>query len=143
MTLPKSVGSLRLASRDPRRAPLIRYNFFDDPGDLRRMMEAVRMSRRIGTTAPFADAVASEIFPGSEITDDDAFRRAVIDQVDGYAHPTSTAPMGTVVDESGIVCGVDALRVVDASILPDIPSAPPNLTVIMVAEAIARRIVAA
>lgn len=54
VTLPKSNGSIRLASRDPRAMPLIRFNFFQDPSDLRRMMEAVKLSRRIGRTAPSA-----------------------------------------------------------------------------------------
>jgi choline dehydrogenase len=149
VTLPNSVGSLRLASRDPRRAPLIRYNFFDDPSDLRRMLEAVRLSRRIGGTPPFLDTIASEMYPGDEVTDDDALRQAVLAQVDGYAHPTSTAPMGTtgdphaVVDGSGAVYGAQGLRVIDASIMPDIPSVATNLTTIMIAEAIAGRLVGA
>lgn len=148
VTLPDSTGSLRLASRDPGVPPVIRYNFFDAPGDLRRMLEAVRLSRRIGTTAPFRDTVERELFPGPHVADDAALQQAVIAQVDGYAHPTSTVPMGAdddpdaVVDSSGAVRGVDGLRVVDASIMPDIPSVATNLTTIMIAEAISRRLVA-
>lgn len=147
LTLPKSVGSVRLASRDPRAMPLIRYNFFEDPSDLRRMMEAVRLSRRIGRTAPFIDVVEAEMFPGPDVRDDDALRRAVVLAVDGYAHPTSSVPMGgpddprAVVDGSGAVRGVEGLNVVDASIMPDIVSAPTNVTTIMVAEAISPRLV--
>ncbi|MER2248353.1 GMC family oxidoreductase N-terminal domain-containing protein [Methylorubrum podarium] len=147
VTLPKSVGSVRLASRDPRAMPLIRYNFFEDPSDLRRMMEAVRLSRRIGRTAPFGDVVEAEMFPGPDVRDDDALRRAVVLAVDGYAHPTSSVPMGgpddprAVVDGSGAVRGVVGLNVVDASIMPDIVSAPTNVTTIMVAEAISPRLV--
>ncbi len=57
-----------------------------------------------------------------------------------YGHPTSTAPMGgptdpwTVVDSLGLVKGVDGLRVVDASIIPEVPSTVTNVTVIMLAE---------
>lgn len=146
VTLPKSIGSVRLASRDPRAMPLIRYNFFQDPGDLRRMMEAVRLSRRIGRTAPFSDAVAFEMTPGPDVRDDAALEKAVIASVDGYAHPTSTVPMGTavdpaaVVDPNGKVRGVEGLHVVDASIMPDIPSVATNVTTIMIAEAISRRL---
>jgi choline dehydrogenase len=57
VTLPKSSGSIRLASRDPRAMPLIRFNFFQDRSDLRRMMEAVRLSRKIGKTVPFSDVL--------------------------------------------------------------------------------------
>ncbi|GEP07743.1 GMC family oxidoreductase [Methylobacterium oxalidis] len=146
VTLPKSVGSVRLASRDPRAMPLIRYNFCEDPSDLRRIMEAVRLSRRIGRTAPFSDVVEAEMYPGTDIDDDAALRRAVLSSIDGYAHPTSSVPMGgpddpwAVVDGSGAVRGVEALNVVDASIMPDIVSAPTNVTTIMIAEAISRRL---
>ncbi len=146
MTLPKSIGSVRLASRDPRAMPLIRYNFFQDKSDLRRMMEAVRLSRRIGRTSPFSDVVDSEMAPGKDVVDDAALEQAVIAAVDGYAHPTSTVPMGSaddpsaVVDENGAVRGVAGLHVIDASIMPDIVSAPTNVTTIMMAEAISRRL---
>jgi choline dehydrogenase len=146
VTLPKSLGSVRLASRDPRAMPLIRYNFFQDPSDLRRIKEAVRLSRQIGRTAPFCDLVEYEMAPGKEVLDADnaSLEKAIIAQVDGYAHPTSTVPMGgdsdphAVVDAKGAVRGVDNLHVVDASIMPDIVSAPTNVTTIMMAEAISR-----
>lgn len=146
VTLPKSRGTIRLASRDPRAMPLIRFNFFQDRSDLRRMMEAVRLSRRIGETAPFSEMVASEMTPGNDVRDDAALEAAIIAQVDGYSHPTSTVPMGgsndpaAVVDSLGKVRGVEGLRVVDASIMPEIVSAPTNVTTIMMAEAISRRL---
>jgi choline dehydrogenase len=146
VTLPRSVGSLRLASRDPRAMPLIRYNFFQDKSDLRRMMEAVRLSRRIGKTAPFSEVIEFEMTPGKDVVDDAALEKAVMAAVDGYAHPTSTVPMGSaddptaVVDANGAVRGVQDLHVVDASIMPDIVSAPTNVTTIMIAEAISRRL---
>ncbi|MEA1648002.1 GMC family oxidoreductase N-terminal domain-containing protein [Nitrospirillum sp. BR 11164] len=147
VTLPRSNGSIRLASRDPRAMPLIRFNFFDDPSDLRRMKEAVRLSRRIGRTAPFSDTIAFEMAPGDDVEDDFALERAIIAQIDGYSHPTSSVPMGAagdpaaVVDSQGAVRGVEGLHVVDASIMPDIVSAPTNVTTIMMAEAISRKLV--
>ncbi|MGY4650326.1 GMC family oxidoreductase [Mycobacterium sp. URHB0021] len=147
VTLPNSTGSVRLASRDPRMAPVIRLNFFEDPGDLRRMLEAVRLSRRIGREAPFADMVECELTPGERVEDGTALEKSVIASVDAYHHPTSTVPMGSaedagaVVDATGAVRGVEGLRVIDASIMPDIPSGPPNVTTIMMAEAISRRLV--
>lgn len=146
VTLPKSLGSVRLASRDPRAMPLIRFNFFQDRSDLRRMMEAVRLSRRIGNTAPFSDVVEFEMTPGKDVQDDAALEKAIIASVDGYSHPTSSVPMGSaddpaaVVDASGSVHGVEGLHVIDASIMPDIVSAPTNVTTIMIAEAISRRL---
>jgi len=146
VTLPRSTGSIRLASRDPRAMPIIGFNFFRDRSDLRRMMEAVRLSRRIGRTAPFADVVEFEMTPGKDVQDDAALETAVIASVDGYSHPTSTVPMGgpddpgAVVDARGAVRGTYDLHVVDASIMPDIISAPTNVTTIMIAEAISRKL---
>jgi choline dehydrogenase len=123
VTLPKSNGSIRLASRDPRDMPLIRFNFFDDLSDLCRTKEAVRLSRKIGRTAPFSDTIAFEMAPAEGVEDDLALERAIIAQIDGYSHPTSTVPMGgaddpaAVVDSRGTVRGVEGLHVVDASSL--------------------------
>ena len=146
LTLPNSLGDLRLASRDPRVAPRIRYNFLDDPNDLDRLVEVVRLSRRIGRTGPFADLIDHEMAPGRAIDDDAAPRANIVANVAAYLHPTSTVPMGTetdptaVVDPWGKVRGIEALRVVDASILPDIPSVATNVTTIMVTERIAARL---
>jgi choline dehydrogenase len=148
VVLPKSLGTVRLLSRDPRAMPIIRYNFFKDPSDLRRIKEAVRLSRQIGRTKPFSDLVEYEMAPGRDIQDDDdaALEKAIIAQVDGYAHPTSTVPMGgdqdphAVVDSRGAVRGVENLHVIDASIMPEIVSAPTNVTTIMIAEAISLKL---
>jgi choline dehydrogenase len=146
VTLPKSIGRLRLASRDPRAAPHIHYNFFDDPTDLDRLVEAVLLSRRIGRTAPFAELIDHEMAPGKMVEEGAALRANIVANVAAYLHPTSTVPMGAdsdataVVDPWGKVRDVEALRVVDASILPEIPSVPTNVTTIMVAERIAAKL---
>ena len=146
LTLPNSLGELRLASRDPKIAPRIRYNFLDDPNDLDRLVEVVQLSRRIGRTTPFADLIDHEMAPGKAIDDERALRANIVGNVAAYLHPTSTVPMGSptdltaVVDPWGKVRGITALRVVDASILPDIPSVATNVTTIMLAERIAARL---
>jgi choline dehydrogenase len=148
VTLPKSLGWLRLSSRDPRAAPHIHYNFFADTNDLDRLAEAVRLSRKIGRTAPFSDLIDHEMAPGNSVDDGEALRANIVSTVGAYLHPTSTVPMGTdsdstaVVDAWGKVRGIDGLRVVDASILPDIPSVGTNVTTIMVAERIAAKLTA-
>jgi choline dehydrogenase len=84
--------------------------------------------------------------PGNTVDDGKALRANIVSNVAAYLHPTSTVPMGAeadstaVVDGWGKVRGVDSLRVVDASIIPDIPSAPTNVTTIMVAERIAAKL---
>jgi len=146
VTQPRSIGRLRLSSRDPRAMPHIHYNFFDDPNDLERSVEAVRLSRKIGRTPPFSDLIDHEMTPGNAVNDGEALRANIVATVDAYDHPTSTVPMGAdsdptaVVDAWGKVRGIEALRVVDASIIPDIPSVPTNVTTIMVAERIAAKL---
>jgi choline dehydrogenase len=84
--------------------------------------------------------------PGNAVDDGEALRANIVANVAAYLHPTSTVPMGAqsdptaVVDAWGKVRGVDALRVVDASILPDIPSVATNVTTIMLAERIATKL---
>lgn len=145
LVLPRSVGLLQLVSRDPRVAPRIQYNFLDDPSDLERLMEVVRLTSKIARTEPFAGLIDSEITPPLP-TDDAQLREYVIANVSTYAHPTSTVPMGrdddptAVVDAWGAVRGISGLYVVDASIFPDVPSVPTNVTTVMVAERIAARL---
>jgi len=111
-----------------------------------RLIEIVRLSRKIGQTAPFADLIDHEIAPGNTVDGGEALRANIVANVAAYLHPTSTVPMGAdsdqtaVVDAWGKVRDVEALRVVDASILPDIPSVATNVTTIMVAERIAAKL---
>jgi choline dehydrogenase len=143
VTQPESTGSVRLAGRDPRAAPLINYNLLSTERDMRRMIEGVGISRSIGRDAAFSKLVEMEMSPGPSVTDEENLKPAILEQVDVYEHPTSTVPMGlegsgTVVDSLGRVYGVCGLMVVDASIMPFVPSAPTNLTTIMIAEHVAR-----
>ncbi len=147
VTRPDSIGTLALTSLDPRQAPRIDLNFLAAPRDRRRLLEGVKLSRKLGRTSPFADLVEREMFPGPTVQDDTALMAVIRSTLDIYQHATSTAPMcgdqdaSAVVDWLGAVRGVEDLRVVDASIFPEIPSTPTNLTVIMVAEHIAARII--
>jgi choline dehydrogenase len=144
VTVPESTGTLRLASRDPRDAPLIDSNFLGTGRDARRMVEGVRLAREITRQPAFARLTAGELMPGDAVADDD-LASYVFHNLAVYGHPTSTAPMGgadvpwSVVDSVGAVHGIEGLRVVDASIIPEVPSTVTNLTVIMVAERVFER----
>lgn len=143
VTQPESTGYVRLADRNPRSAPVIHYNLLGTARDRRRMLEGVRIARAIGRSKAFSATVAQEMTPGPSIGDDDAALEAtVLGNLDVYAHPTSTVPMGDdgVVDSEGRVHGVPGLMVVDASIMPGITSAPTNITTMMLAEHIANRV---
>ena len=145
---PESTGTVKLASRDPDVAPLINPNYLGTDRDARRMLEGVKLGRAIARNPVFAPFVAAELTPGDAVADDDALARTIAANVAIYGHPTSTVPMGgpgdpwAVVDSVGAVTGVNGLRVVDASIIPEVPSATTNLTVIMLAECIYQRVYA-
>jgi choline dehydrogenase len=145
VVLPESRGTLKLASRDPSEAPLIDNNFLATERDQRRMLEGVKLSRAIARNEVFAPFNAGEMLPGDAV-DDDALPEVIASNLATYGHPTSTVPMGgpadpwAVVDSVGAVKGVNGLRVVDASIIPDVPSTVTNVTTIMLAERIVERV---
>jgi choline dehydrogenase len=145
---PESTGTVKLASRSPHDAPLIDPNYLGTARDADRMLEGVKLGRAIARDPLFAPFVAAELTPGESITDDDAVAEVVAANVAVYGHPTSTVPMGgpgdpwAVVDSVGAVKGLAGLRVVDASIIPEVPSSTTNVTVIMLAERIFQRVYA-
>src|ERR1700748_2341937 len=145
LTNTKSRGTLKLASKDPLTAPIIDLNFLALEEDRNRIMEGARLARRISKSAQFNNMIVKELNPWEAETDEQVWE-SIKNTVDSYAHPFATAPMGpedsktAVVDFQGRVYKVNGLRVVDASIFPDVVSAAPNPTVIMLAEKIADEI---
>lgn len=138
---PRSSGRLWLRSADPMTPPCIDLGYFTDPADMPRMVEAMRIARKLAHTSPLADLVVDEISLGSHIGDgEDEIESAVHGGVLSYHHPVATCRMGpasdagAVVDAKGRVHGIEQLWVIDASIMPTIPSANTNLPTIMVAE---------
>jgi choline dehydrogenase-like flavoprotein len=142
---PDSRGTVTLRSRDPEEQPEIDCNFLAEGRDLRRMLEGVRLARRIGRNPALARFLELEIIPGDAVGDDQ-LADAVTSNLASYGHPTATAPMGgpqdpwAVVDSRGAVKELDGLRVVDASIMPVVPSVAINPTTIMIAERIAKAV---
>jgi choline dehydrogenase len=138
---PDSRGWLRLVSSDPTVAPVMNLGYFTDPGDMPRMIHAMRAARRLARTLPLSDVAHQELSPGPQTTDADAdLESAIRTRVGTYFHPTGTCRMGpaadvtAVVDSRGSVHGVEGLSVVDASIMPSIPAANTNLPTLMLAE---------
>ena len=144
---PESRGTLKLASRNPDDAPLIDNRFLATGRDARRMLEGVKLGRAIARNPVFAQFTAGELVPGDAVAND-TLAQAMAANLAIYGHPTSTVPMGgsgdpwAVVDSAGAVKGVSGLRVIDASIIPDVPSTAINLTVIMLAERLYQRVYA-
>jgi choline dehydrogenase len=146
---PHSRGWVRLASNKPSDAPRIHLAHLVEADDLERMLDAVTEARRIALSEPVAAITAGvELSPGSATpTDDrDALTAWVRGAVSTYHHPVGTCAMGpdpalgAVTDSHGLVHGIDALTVADASIMPTIPTATTNLPTIMLAEHLAREL---
>lgn len=141
---PRSRGWVRLASADPRAAPRILFNHLSDAEDRREVREGIRLTREIVAQKAFDAYRGAEIAPGDHVNSDaelDAFARA---KAETSHHPSCTCRMGqddmAVVDGEGRVHGLEGLRVVDASIMPDVVTANINATTIMIAEKIADHI---
>jgi len=135
---PESRGELRLASADPSEPLKIFQNFYTKEADRRVMREGLRTARRIFAEAPLSEMVGEEIAPGNGAQDDaslDAHVRATAVTV---SHPLGTCRMGVdeeaVVDQNLRVNGLDRLRIVDASVMPDLVGGNLNATVIAMAE---------
>jgi choline dehydrogenase len=130
----ESRGSVMISSADPRTQPAIRYNYLATETDRRMMVEGLKIARRICTTKPLSDYAEAEFQPGPKVQSDEDWLAYCRQYGETVFHPTSTCRMGTVVDEKLRVKGVDALRVVDASVMPAVSSGNINAAVIAVAE---------
>lgn len=146
LVLPDARGTVRLAGRDPLAQPRIDHNYLGTERDRRRMLEGVRIARDLARDPALAPSLAGLLMPRELPDEAEELTRVIESSLSIYGHPTSTAPMGAadspqaVVDSRGAVHGLAALRVVDASIIPYVPSSVTNLTTIMVAERIAHLI---
>jgi choline dehydrogenase len=137
---PKSRGEIKLADGSGRSKPRIFANYFSDPDDddMRRSVKAFHIGRQIIATEPYKSMIFAEVRPGTHVVAEDDIR-AFIRQVAGTVyHPCGTCRMGeddkAVVDSELRVRGLDGLRVIDASVMPVIPSPNIHPATIMVAE---------
>lgn len=145
---PYSVGRVELAAAHPYLPPRIELNLYDHVDDVRRAVRALRIVRSLVASAALRGHVGDELWPGLDITSDAAIAAALTATPTAGAHVSGTCAMGpepshwSVVDQFGAVHGLDGLCVVDASIMPVLPAAPPHMTVIMVAERCAAELAA-
>ena len=134
----ESRGSVRIRSADPAAPPAIRYNYLATENDRRVMVEGIRWIRRIAAAKPLAGYIVREEFPGAQVQSDEELLQFCRDSGDTVFHPTSSCRMGTdersVVDSQLRVRGLQALRVVDASVMPSVVSGNTNAAVIAIAE---------
>ena len=140
-----SAGELKLVSSDPDVQPSLDYRYLSDPSDGERMREGVRLALRLSEQSAFKGIIKDQI----SITDDDLASDGALDSWMlrniglGGIHSAGTCKMGpesdpmAVVDQFCHVYGLEGLRVVDASVMPDVVRANTNTTTIMIAERVA------
>jgi choline dehydrogenase len=144
LMLPRGHGRLSLGSPDAAVQPKIELNYCSDPEDERRLMEGVRLAWRVLRSTAMVDAYQriaglSEQIVGSE----EQLKSYLRVNIGSYCHASGTVPIGphgdptAVLDQHCKVRGTQNLYVADASVFPTIPSAVPNLTIMMLGERVA------
>jgi len=134
----RSRGYLELRSADPFDPPRIYPNMLGDPHDLETLVEGVKYGRRVLRTKAFAPFLVGEFKPGDRVKSDAELTEHVRGAASGVFHPCGTCKIGVdaqaVVDPQLRVIGVERLRVVDSSIIPQIPSGNINAISLVIGE---------
>ena len=143
---PKSRGHISLRSADPLDDPRICANYLEHPDDLREMIAAVRLARRVLQAPAFNGINGGEVEPGPTVQSDDEIAADLRRRAETIYHPVGTCKMGAdamaVVDSNLRVRGIDGLRVADASIMPTLIGGNTNAPAMVIAERAARMILA-
>jgi choline dehydrogenase len=141
---PRTSGSVRLRSADPSDSPVISFEAFTDPGDVDLLAQGCGIIRQVFATEPLASVVVKEMLPGPDVAGEAALSEHLRAKAWNGYHPVGTCRMGSdaasVVDPTLRVRGVEGLRVVDASVMPTLPSGNTNGPVVAIAERAARLI---
>lgn len=134
---PRSRGEIRLLSADPAHRPAAHFNYLSDPFDVGELVEAVKRIRELISQPAFNEFRGKELFPGPATRSDREIESYVRSHANTDYHPSCSCRMGSgemaVVDEEMRVHGLSGLRVVDASVMPDIVSGNLNAPTQMIA----------
>jgi choline dehydrogenase len=135
---PRGRGEVRLRSADPDDPPHIRQQLLGDPDDVQALVRACRRAREIFCAPTLKRYVVAERRPGPTIESEEEWQHHLRDNTFRLFHPASTCSMGTapasVVDPRLRVRGIQSLRVIDASVMPNLTSGNTNAPTIMIAE---------
>ncbi len=140
MMRPHSRGHVKIRGADAHRHPEILFNYLKEEEDVRCLRDGTRLTREIHAQKAFDRFRGREIWPGAQMQSDKELDAWIRETCESSYHPSCTCPMGTaddaqaVVDPELKVHGVDGLRVVDASVMPNIVSGNLNAPTIMIAE---------
>ena len=144
LDLAVSSGELKLTSADANEQPALFYNYFAEEFDRQRSREGIRIALQLAEHPDFEEIIQERIEPqDADIASDDALDEWMMREATTGQHISGTCKMGpasdpmAVVDQSGRLHGVEGLRVVDASIMPDCIRANTNVTTMMIGERIA------
>ncbi len=141
LEFPRGAGELSITAADPNVQPALDYRFLEDPSDKERLREAVRECIQLFEDQSFKSVISGRIAPtAEEAGSDELLDDWIAGNLSIAGHTCGTCKMGpesdpdSVVDQFCQVLGVDGLRVIDASVMPEIPRANTNATTIMIAE---------
>lgn len=133
---PYSTGSVHIRSADPHEHPKIHANYLSDSRDGEVVLRALRMAREVAAQPALAPYIVREVRPGPQATTDEALMDYARETAQTSWHPVSSCRMGRgdydVVDYELKVHGIDRLRVIDSSIMPNMPSSNTNAPSIMI-----------
>ena len=137
---PESRGSVKLVSSNPTDRPLIQQNFLSSSADCKTLRDGLRIAREVAAQPSMQPFIAKEVAPGNSKVSDKDLDRHVSATAITLHHPLGTCRMGneddptTVVDSELNVLGVESLRIVDGSVMPDLIRGNINGPIIMIAE---------
>ncbi len=135
---PESRGYVRARSGDIHEAPVIQPNYLTHEGDQRAIVAGMKQCRAFLGTSPLAPYFDGETLPGKDVQRDDELLEYARERGATVYHAVSSCRMGpddmAVVDDQLRVKGIDNLRVIDASVMPTMPSANTNAATLMIAE---------
>jgi choline dehydrogenase/4-pyridoxate dehydrogenase len=137
---PESRGRIELVSADPQTPVRIRQNFLATDNDWKTLRAGLRIAREVCRQAPMQEFMAREIAPGDAAVTDEALDAHIRMNSITVHHPLGTCKMGVAADPMAVVdaelrvFGIDGLRVVDGSAMPDLVGANINAPIIMIAE---------
>ena len=144
LLLPMSSGRLTLVSTDPKVHPELDYNYLDEPFDRERLRGGVRLALDLAQHGGFKGFCGERVEPlDQDLVSDEALDNWMMREATTFSHISCTCKMGppsdpmAVVDQYGNVYGLDNLKVIDASIMPDLVRAAINPTVLMMGERLA------
>ena len=142
-----TAGTVRAISARPGQAPEIRFNLFQEQNDQQRLVYAIRHMERVFRQQAFAEFCGERLVPGPDVESSNDLKAWLIANAGCAHHSSASCRMGSLDDENSVVdpacrvVGLEGLRVVDASIMPEIVNSNTHATVVMIAEKAADMII--